>query len=110
MNLKLKVTARTPHSEEIAVFDADTRDENDKAVNMGKLDIHYVGDQIVGTLLIWQEYATGYNRTHGAGSDQTMDGLIDQILAEVSEPIGVPAEYGIEVYYPCMQHHDFINN
>lgn len=110
MNLKLKVTARTSHSEEIAVFDADTRDENNKAVNLGKLDIHYVGDQIVGTLLIWQEYATGFNRTHGAGSDQNMDTLIDEILAEVSEPLGVPVEYGIEVYYPSVQNHYFISN
>src|SRR3982751_6804414 len=110
MNLKLKVTARTSNSEEIVIFDADTRDENNKAVNLGKLDVHYVGDQIVGTLLIWQEYATGFNRTHGPGSEETMDTVIDEILAEVSEPLGVPVEYGIEVYYPSVQNHFFISN
>jgi len=110
VNLKLRITTRTAHSEQIAIFDADTRDENGKAVNLGKLDVHYADDQIVGTLLIWQEYATGYNRTHGPGSDETMDTLIDAILAEVSEPLGVPAEYGVEVYYPSVQNHFFISN
>lgn len=100
MNIKLKRTTRTPHSEEIAIFDADNRDEEDNAVSIGKLDVHYLNNQIVGTLLIWQEYATGFNRMHGAGSDVTMDTLIDDILTEVSEPMGVAAEYGIEVFYP----------
>src|SRR5437764_970621 len=109
MNLKLKVTARTSNSEEIVIFDADTRDENNKAVNLGKLDVHYVGDQIVGTLLIWQEYATGFNRTHAPGSDETMDSLIDEILSEISEPLGVPVQYGIEVYYPSVPSVDVPN-
>src|SRR5437867_6764166 len=110
MNLKLKVTARTSNSEEIVIFDADTRDENNKAVNLGKLDVHFVDDQIVGTLLIWQEYATGFTRTHGPGSDATLDTLVDDILTQVSEPLGVPAEYGIEVYYPPVTNHQFVSN
>jgi hypothetical protein len=110
MNLKLKRTARTPYSEEITIFDADTRDDNDDAVNIGKLDIHYIEDQIVGTLLIWQEYATGFARLHGPGSETTLDSLIDEILAEVSEPLGVPAEYGIEVYYPSAANQSFASN
>ena len=110
MNLKLKVTARTPNSEQVAIFDADTKDANDKAVNIGKLDLHYVDDQIVGTLLIWQEYATGFARTHASGSDESIDGLIDQILTEASEPLGVPGEYGVEVYYPSVQNHYFVSN
>jgi hypothetical protein len=109
MNVKLKVTARTPYSSEFAIFDADNRDENNQAVNIGKLDVHYADDQIVGTLLIWQEYATGFNRLHGPGSDVTMDTLIDEILTEVSEPLGVPGEYGIEVYYPTLANHFFVS-
>src|SRR5881296_1608688 len=110
MNLNLKRVTRTPHSEEISIFDADTRDEHDQAVNIGKLEVHYLDDQIVGTLLIWQEYATGFNRTHAPGSDETMDTLIDEILSEISEPLGVPVEYGIEVYYPSVQNHYFVSN
>ena len=65
----------------------------------------------MGTLLIWQEYATGSNRTHAAGSDETMDTLIDQILTEMSEPLGIPVEYGIEVYfYPSVANHQFVSN
>jgi hypothetical protein len=110
MNLKLKRVTRTPHSEEISIFDADTRDEHDEAVNIGKLEVHYLDDQIVGTLMIWQEYATGFNRTHGPGSDETMETLIDDILTEVTEPIGVASEYGIEVYFPSAQNHQFVSN
>src|SRR5881394_2901093 len=110
MNIKLKTTARTANSEEIAIFDADTRDESGNAVNIGKLDAHFVDDQVVGTLLIWQEYATGFNRTHGPGSDVTMDTLIDEILTQISEPLGVPGDYGIEVYYPSITNHQFVSN
>lgn len=69
MNIKLKVTARTTQSEEVTVFDTDTRDEGGNAVNIGKLDLHFVDDQVVGTLLIWQEYVTGFTRTHAADSE-----------------------------------------
>jgi hypothetical protein len=110
MNIKLRRTARTPYSEEIAIFDADSRDEGGEAVNIGKLDVHYVDDQIVGTLLIWAEYATNFNRTRGAESGETMTDLIDEILGEVSEPLGVAAEYGIEVYYPRLDQHEFVAN
>lgn len=110
MNIKLKVTGRTPYSEEAVVLATDMRDENDEPVNIGKLDIHYMDDQIVGTLLIWQEFAEGFNRTHAPGSDLTMDGLIDLILGEVSEPLGVPGEYGVEVYYPPARNHVFASN
>jgi hypothetical protein len=110
VNLKLKRVVRTPHSEEIAIFDNDTRDENDDAVSIGKLEAHYLSDQIVGTLLIWSEFAQGYNATHGVGSDQTLDDLIDAILSEVSEGLGVPAEYGIEVYYPSVTNQSFFSN
>jgi hypothetical protein len=110
MNIKLKLTARTASSEEIAVFDAERLDEGGNAVNIGKADVHFVDDQIVGTLLIWQEYATGFNRAHGPGSDVTLDMLIDEILTQLSEPLGVPAEYGIEVFYPSVSNHQFVSN
>jgi hypothetical protein len=106
----LKRTVRTPNSEELAVFDADTRDEHGSAVNIGKIDLHFADDQVVGTLLLWQEYVTGYNRTHGPGSEENLDMLIDAILAEATEPVGVPGEYGIEVYYPSVTEHQFISN
>ena len=109
MNLKLRRSTRTPHSEEISIFDTDVKDEDDEPVRIGKLDVHYVDDQIVGTLLIWAEYATNF-ATAQRGTDMTMPDLIDQILEEISEPLGVPAEYGIEVYYPRLDQHEFVSN
>ncbi len=110
MNLKLKRTTRTQSSEEILIFDIDHRDEHDAPVNIGKADVHYLDDQIVGTLLIWQEFAAGYNRAHGPGSTETMDTLIDEIMTEISEPLGVPGGYGIEVYFPSVQNYQFISS
>ncbi|MDQ6694642.1 MAG: hypothetical protein M3014_09520 [Chloroflexota bacterium] len=110
MNIKLKRTARTAQSEEILIFDAGSPDANNQPANIGKLDVHYLEDQVVGTLLIWQEYATGFNRVHGPGSEVTMDTLIDEILTEVTEPTGVAGEYGIEVYFPSIQNYQFISN
>ena len=107
MNLKLRRSARTAHSEEISLFDSDVKDENGEALNIGKLDVHYVDDQIVGTLLIWAEYAAQFSAANGGGA---MTGLIDEILDEISEPLGVAAEYGIEVYYPRLDQHEFVSN
>ncbi len=107
MNLKLRRSARTPHSEEISIFDTDIKDEGGEPVNIGKIDVHYVEDQIVGTLLIWAEYAANLTQRT---PDVTMTDLIDQILEEITDPIGVPVEYGIEVYYPALAQHEFVSN
>ncbi len=108
MNIKLKRAVRTPHSEEIDIIDGDLRDENDEAVSIGKLEVHYLDDQVVGTLLIWQEFAQGYNRSQG--SNVVMDDLIETILSEVTEPIGVPSEYGIEIYFPSVINHSYASH
>lgn len=107
MFIKLKRASRTAHSEEIAIQFADERHLNGDEVNIGKLDVHYLGDQIVGTLLIWQEHANAFSQ---AGSGIEIDEVINQILTEISEPIGVPSEYGIEIYYPSLAKQDFISN
>jgi hypothetical protein len=108
MNIKLKRAVRTPHSEEIDIFDGDIHDEHNEAVNIGKLEVHYLEDQVVGTLLIWQEFAEGFNRTQG--SHVLMDDLIEAILSEVTEPIGVSSEYGIEIYFPSVINHQFASH
>jgi hypothetical protein len=110
MNIKLKRVVRTPHSEEIAIFDSDTRDENEAAVNIGKLEVHYLEDQVVGTLLLWQEFTRGFASTYPPGSDLTLDDVIDQVLTEITESLGVASEYGIEVYYPSVSTQGFVSN
>jgi hypothetical protein len=108
MNIKLKRAVRTPHSEEIDIFDANIRDEHDQAINIGKLEVHYLDDQVVGTLLIWQEFAEGLNRSQG--SHVILDDVIDAILTEVTEPVGVSSEYGIEIYFPSVINHQFASH
>jgi len=108
MNIKLKRAVRTPHSEEIDIFDGDIRDEHDEAVNIGKLEVHYLDDQVVGTLLIWQEFAEGLNRSQG--SHVVLDDVIDAILTEITEPVGVSSEYGIEIYFPSVINHQFASH
>ncbi len=110
MNIKLKRVVRTPHSEEIAIFDTDTRDENEAAVNIGKLEVHYLEDQVVGTLLLWQEFTKGFAVNYPPGADLTMDDVIDRILSEITEPLGVAGEYGIEIYYPSVSNQGFVSN
>lgn len=105
--IKLKRASRTAYSEEISIQFADERHMDGDEVNIGKLDIHYLGDQIVGTLLIWQEHANAFSQS---GSEIDLDELINEILAEMSEPIGVPSEYGIEIYYPSLAKQGFVSN
>jgi hypothetical protein len=107
MIIKLKRASRTFHSEEITIQFSDDQHLNGDLVDIGKLDVHYLGDQIVGTLLIWQEHANAFSQT-GSGID--LDEVIDEILTEMSAPIGVPSEYGIEIYYPSLAKQDFISN
>jgi hypothetical protein len=83
-------------------------DEHDQAVNIGKLEVHYLDDQVVGTLLIWQEYSQGVNRSQSSGV--IMDDVIEAILAEVTEPVGVSSEYGIEIYFPSVINHQYASN
>jgi hypothetical protein len=112
MKLKLKRRTRTPYSEEIEIYDLDTLDEEEALVQIGKLDVHYVDDQIVGTLLMSQEFTKGYSQLHGGGSigQSVVDQLITEVLSEISEPIGVSATYAIEVYYPAFARQGFFTN
>jgi hypothetical protein len=109
MNLKLKRATRSSHSEEIVIFNADDVDANGTAVNIGKIDVHYLDDQVVGTLLLWEEFTTGYVRTHG-GSQEAIDAVIDQIMSEITDPLGVAGEYGIEVYFPSALSYRFFSS
>ena len=112
MKLKLKRSTRTPYSEEILVYDFDNLDAEENPAQIGKLDVHYIEDQIVGTLLISQEFAEGYGRAHGGGSrgQAALDDLISEVIAEVSEPVGVSGTYAVEVYYAPFSSQGFFSN
>jgi len=110
MNIKLKRTTRTPYSEEISIYDIDTRDLNDQPVSIGKIDVHYVDDQVVATLLLWEEFAAGFRQSGVSETGMTLDEVIDEILTEVSDPVGVSATYAVEVYYPSFSGQGFVSN
>ncbi len=110
MNLVLRRSTRTASSEEILIFDADNRDGNGAAVNIGKMDVHYLDDQLVGTLLLWNEFVTGFDQAHGPEDDESLDVVIHQIMTEITDTLGVPSEYGIEVYYPSVQNYQFVSS
>jgi hypothetical protein len=110
MNLMLRRSTRTGSSEEILIFDTDNRDGNGAAVNIGKIDVHYLDDQVVGTLLLWNEFITGFDQEHGPEEDESLDVIIHQIMTEITDTLGVPSEYGIEVYYPSVQNYQFVSS
>jgi|SRR5688572_8052990 len=112
MKLKLKRATRTAYSEQILIYDFDNLDAEGRPVQIGQLDVHYVEDQIVGTLLVSQEFAEGYRHIQGGGSrgQTALDDLISEVLAEVSEPVGVPGTYAFEVYYASFTSHGFFSN
>jgi hypothetical protein len=106
MFIRLKRISRTPYSEEITILLSDEGRFGDEQMDIGKLNVHYMADQIVGTLLIWEEHAAAFAKSPGS----TLDDVIHEILTEISEPIGVPSEYGIEIYYPPLAKQDFASN
>ncbi|HET6313393.1 MAG TPA: hypothetical protein VFH60_06120 [Chloroflexia bacterium] len=110
MNLMLRRSTRTATSEEVLIFDADNRDANGAAVNIGKIDVHFLDDQVVGTLLLWNEFITGFDQAHGPQDDESLDVVIHQIMTEITDALGVPSEFGIEVYYPSVQNYQFVSS
>ncbi len=104
MKLKLHRTVRTPHSEEIYVYDLDEKDDAGEPLDIGKMDLHYTEDQIVGTLLLWQDWQ------EGVGASLDLQAVVDEILEEISEPLGVPAEYDIEYYLCNRDSRQFVSN
>ena len=56
MNLKLKRLVRTSSSEQYALFDLDQVDAEDQLpLTIGKLDLHYTGEGVYGTILLWDD-------------------------------------------------------
>ncbi len=105
MKLKLHRTVRTPSSEEIYIYDLDTNDEAGEPMDIGKMDVHYTNDQIVGTMLFWKDWA------EGSGSDgAAVSTIVDTVLEELSEPLGVSAEYDMEYYICDRDSRQFVSN
>ena len=59
---------------------------------------------------IFNHLKRGFATTYPPGSDLTLDDVIDQVLSEVTESLGVASEYGIEIYYPSVSSQGFVSN
>lgn len=103
MNLKLKRLVRTPSSEQYALFDLDQVDADRQPLTIGKLDLHYTGEGVYGTLLLWDDATR--QLTPGQ-----RNGFIRALLSEVTQPMGVPGEYVIEFFAPTLTDYKVFHN
>jgi len=104
VNLKLKRLVRTASSEQYALFDLDQVDDEDEMpVTIGKLDLHYTGEGVYGTLLLWDD------TTRQLGVEGRKE-FIYALLDEVSQPMGVPNEYVVEFFAPTLDYYEVFHN
>ncbi len=103
MNLKLKRLVRTPSSEQYALFDLDQVDADQLPMTIGKLDLHYTGEGMYGTILLWDDASR--RLTSGQRS-----AFIRALLDEVTQPMGVPNEYVVEFFAPTLDEYEVFHN
>ncbi len=103
MNLKLKRLVRTTNSEQYALFDLDQTAADRQPMTIGKLDLHYTGEGVYGTLLLW-DAATRQLRPGRRRS------FIRALLTEISQPMGVPNEFVIEFFAPTLDEYEVFHN
>jgi hypothetical protein len=103
VNLKLKRLVRTQSSEQYALFDLDQVDATQQPATIGKLDLHYTGEGVYGTLLLWDESVRALKPT------QRRD-FVNALLTEITQPMGVPNEYVVEFFMPALDEYELFHN
>ena len=103
MNLKLKRLVRTPHSEQYALFDLDRVDADAEPMSVGKLDLHFTEEGMYGTLLLWRDVAEEL-------SPAQREALVEALLSEISQPVGVPDAYAVERFMPVLREYALFHN
>ena len=103
MNLKLKRLVRTNSSEQYALFDLDQLDQNRQPMTIGKLDMHYTGEGVYGTILFWDEASRRLK-------PEQRRKFIHALLEELAQPMGVPNEYVIEFFEPTLGSYEVFHN
>jgi hypothetical protein len=103
VNLKLKRLVRTSSSEQYALFDLDQVDTDGLPMTIGKLDLHYTGEGVYGTILLWDDASR--RLTPGQRS-----AFIRALLNEVVQPMGVPNEYVVEFFAPTLDDYEVFHN
>ena len=96
MNLKLRRLVRTPSSEQYAIFDLDRTDEAYDPLSVGKIDLHYTSEGVYGTFLMWKSVV-------GDLPGDQIRLLVEVILQEVGEAMGLPSFYAVEFFTPDLE-------
>jgi hypothetical protein len=104
VNLKLKRLVRTPSSEQYALFDLEQTDEDDQLpMTIGKLDLHYTGEGVYGTMLLWDDASRHLRPAYRRA-------FIQVLLEDIVQPMGVPNEYVIEFFAPTLDLYEVFHN
>lgn len=103
MNLKLRRLVRTQSSEQYALFDLDQVNDDQQPATIGKLDLHYTGEGVYGTLLLWDE-------TLRALKPAQRNEFVNALLTELTQPMGVPNEYVVEFFMPQLDEYELFHN
>jgi hypothetical protein len=96
VNLKLKRLVRTPSSEEYALFDLDQVTLEGAPITIGKLDLHYTGEGVYGTILLWDDASR-------QSTPAQRSAFIHALLGEITQPMGIPNEYVVEFFTPTLE-------
>ncbi len=100
VNFKLRRLVRTSSSEQYALsFLSDGSDP----VSVGKLDLHYTDDLIIGTFLVWDMLFAKMN-------EEMLRSFIDGLVADLSEAIGLPAQYVVEYFRTDKESFHYFSN
>jgi hypothetical protein len=103
VNLKLKRLVRTSSSEQYALFDLEQVDAEGQPMTIGKLDLHYTGEGVYGTILLWDDASRRLTRGQRTA-------FIRALLDEVTQPMGVPNEYVVEFFAPTLHEYQLYHN
>jgi hypothetical protein len=103
VNLKLKRLVRTPSSEEYALFDLDQVTPDGAPMTIGKLDLHYTGEGVYGTILLWDDASRQLTPAQRSA-------FIHALLNEIVQPMGIPNEFVVEFFAPTLEHYQVFHN
>lgn len=103
VNLKLKRLVRTSSSEQYALFDLDQVDVDQQPITIGKLDVHYTGEGLYGTLFLWDDMSRELNL--GRRAD-----FVRSLLNEIAQPMGGRVNMLSRFFAPTLDAYEVFHN
>jgi hypothetical protein len=136
MYVKLQRLLRTPRSEKLALLDLDEHDEQEQPINFGLLHLHYLEEEVRGTMLLapayWARITQGLRDTtlmpglvaslgpfhlerftddaSSAGQEELLVAVVDYIMREVCAPVGVSSACRIQIAFAPPAQRQFVTN